>query len=311
MVVLFSHTNDVEAAGMSRQHHGKKTFATGPGTHTQYTHPDTGSLFFVCLPVLQQHAKMHPQQQLSPDIRNHQHCPSPTLLYNTLLQHSCSTFRQHSCPTHLDNTSLQHSPVQHVFTTRLPLTSLQPLLQHFSTTLFSTLLYNTLLQQTCLLTLLIKHNHKNTTISPQKHNNQKNNTTSSQKHQETMTKTTRKRKTTTKTQTYTNIQPTDKSDKNTTTLPLFLSTPNMLCVQFPRHSDDHATSSTAPSRNSANLVNSEIVLCTQFPRGTAMTLRKAVLCAYATQTTTKTLAKYCPCHEIGSQRDRSQNVNTS
>ena len=302
MVALFSHTTDVEAAGMSqpmsRQHHGKKTFAAGPGTHT-HTHTQVLVLYFLCVCLccnstqkcIRSNSFLLTYATINTVLLQHF---STTLFSNTLVQHFDNNSLQHSCPTHLDNTSLQHSPVQHVFTTLLPLTSLQPLLQHFSTTLFSTLLYNTLLQQTCLLTLLIKHNHKNTTTNKTQPFHRKHTTTKkiTQPHHKNSKRPWKNHQKTQNNYEHTNIQPTDKSDKNTTTLPLFLSTPNMLCVQFPRHSEDPETSSTAPSRNSANLVNSEIVLCTQLPRGTAMTLRKMVLCAYTNnhQNTRKVLS---------------------
>ena len=211
-------------------------------THTQYTHthPGTGSLFFVCLPVLQQHAKMHPQQQLSPDIRNHQHCPSPTLLYNTLLQHSCSTFRQHFSTTLLSNTFRQHVSTTLSCTTRLHNTP-PP---HFSTTSSPTLLYDTLLHTslqhssaTSLFAnfMLIKHNHKNTTTNKTQPYHRKNTTTKkiTQPHHKNTKRPWKNHQKTQNNYENTDIQPTDKSDQNTTTLPLFLSTPNMLRVQIP------------------------------------------------------------------------------
>ena len=269
-VVLFSHTTDVEAAGMSqpmsRQHHRKKTFAAGPGTHT---HPGTGSLYFVCLPVLQQHAKMHPQQQLSPDIRNHQHCPSPTLLYNTLLQHSYSTFRQHFSTTLLSNTFRQHVSTTLSCTTRLHNT-LPP---HFSTTSSPTLLYDTLLhtslQHSSATNLFANfvnktqpHNHKNTTTNKTQPFHRKHTTTKkiTQPHHKNSKRPWKNHQKTQNNYENTNIEPTDKSDKNiqkhhhATTVPV--NSKHALCTISYRHSDDHATSqahSTTEVRKSHQL----------------------------------------------------------
>ncbi len=72
---------------------------------------------------------------------------SPTLLYNTLLQHFSSTLFQQSSPTLLYNTLLYNTLLQHFSTTLLSNTSLQHSpLQQFSAILFS----NTSLQHSSL-----------------------------------------------------------------------------------------------------------------------------------------------------------------